>query len=465
MHDARGTELARFRRVLGRRDALALAFGAIIGWSWVLLTGRWVLTGGAGGAMLAFVVGGVAMIFIGLVYAELAAALPRAGGEHVYSLRAFGPRLSFVCTWALLLAYVTVVAFEAVALGTALDYLVPQLRGPELWQVSGEPVYAGWTAIGVAVAVAMIVVNVIGVRPAAVFQASVTAVIIASGIVFATGALAAGDPAHLEPWFGPGATGWLAVLIMVPTIYVGFDVIPQAAEEIALPAREIGIVIVVSVVMAMIFYVAMILGVALAFPREALPGLALPTADAAAAAWNGHWAAVVMLAGGIAGILTSWNAFLVGASRVVWSLAEHGVVPRWLGDVHPRFRTPWKAVIAVGAFACVSPLAGRTILVWLIDAGSFALIIAYALVAASFLRLRRLEPALPRPFRAGAGEAIGWTALALATAIGLVYLPGSPAALVWPWEWGICLAWAALGAAFYAVSARCAPGAQPSSPG
>jgi len=403
--------------------------------------------GGAVGAMLAFAIGGVAMIFIGLVYAELAAALPKAGGEHVYSLRAFGPGIAFLCTWALLLAYVTVVAFEAIALGTALDYLLPQLRGPELWSVAGVGVHAGWTAVGIAVAIAMIAVNVIGVRPAAVLQTIVTGVIVVSGLLFATGTFASGDPANLEPWFGPAATGWLTVLIMVPTIYVGFDVIPQAAEEIALPAREIGIVIVASVVLAMLFYVTMILGVGLMFPREALPGLALPTADAAGAAWGGRWAATIMILGGIAGVLTSWNAFIVGASRVLWSLASHGVAPAWLADLHPRYGTPWKAVIAVGAFACVSPLVGRTILIALINAGSFALIIAYAVVAASFLRLRRAEPSLPRPFRAGEGEWIGWTALALALALGLLYLPGSPAALAWPWEWGICLAWLAIGIA------------------
>ncbi|MGI9309789.1 MAG: amino acid permease, partial [Gammaproteobacteria bacterium] len=109
-----------FIRVLGRRDVITLAFGAIIGWSWVLLTGNWVATAGSLGAITAFIVGGIAMILIGLTYAELASAMPKAGGEHVYSLRALGPGASFICTWALILAYVTVVAFEAVALSAAV---------------------------------------------------------------------------------------------------------------------------------------------------------------------------------------------------------------------------------------------------------------------------------------------------------------------------------------------------------
>jgi amino acid transporter len=93
-----------FIRVLGRRDVLALAFGAIIGWSWVLLTGEWVQTAGSLGAITAFTIGGVAMVFIGLTYAELASAMPEVGGERVYSYRALGAGASFVCTWSLIIA-------------------------------------------------------------------------------------------------------------------------------------------------------------------------------------------------------------------------------------------------------------------------------------------------------------------------------------------------------------------------
>ena len=75
----------------------------MIGWSWVLLTGDWLQTAGTLGTVLAFVVGGTVMVFIGLTYAELAAAMPQAGGEHVYTMRALGRGYSFVCTWALLM--------------------------------------------------------------------------------------------------------------------------------------------------------------------------------------------------------------------------------------------------------------------------------------------------------------------------------------------------------------------------
>ena len=123
----------QFIRVVTRPQVLALAFGAMVGWSWVAVSGVWIEDAGSVGAMLAFLIGGVALFFVGLTYAELASAMPQAGGEHVYSHRALGAGASFVCTWAILLGYVSVVAFEAVALPTVLEYLSPGFSRGYLW--------------------------------------------------------------------------------------------------------------------------------------------------------------------------------------------------------------------------------------------------------------------------------------------------------------------------------------------
>lgn len=85
-------------RVLARKDVLALAFGAMIGWGWIVMTGRWIASAGSLGAITAFVLGGLAIVLVGLTYAELASAMPQVGGEHVYSYRALGHFPSFFCT-------------------------------------------------------------------------------------------------------------------------------------------------------------------------------------------------------------------------------------------------------------------------------------------------------------------------------------------------------------------------------
>jgi APA family basic amino acid/polyamine antiporter len=127
------TSTPRFNKVIARREVITLAFGAMIGWSWVLLTGEWINRAGSLGAAIALLIGGVAVIFISLTYAELVSAMPKAGGEHVYTHRAFGKGYAFVCTWALIMGYITVPVFESVALPTAVEYLFPAVKAGYLW--------------------------------------------------------------------------------------------------------------------------------------------------------------------------------------------------------------------------------------------------------------------------------------------------------------------------------------------
>lgn len=438
-------------RSLRRGDVLSLAFGAMIGWSWVVLTGSWLTGAGALGATLAFAAGGFAMVFIALVYAELAAALPESGGEHVYSMRALGPAGAFVCSWAIVLGYVAVAAFETVALPYAVSALWPGINRGALWTVQGFEVTAGFVATGLAGAAVVVGINIRGVAAASALQKAVTAIILAIGVFFLAGAARSGAASNFTPLFAEGFGGVAAVLIMVPIMFVGFDVIPQAAAEIALPPRAIGRLIVISVGCAVVWYCAIIVGVASVLPPAARAQEGMTTVLACATAWGGEWAGAVMIVGGIAGIVTTWNAFVVGASRLVQALAAAGQLPAWLAQLHPRYGTPHRALLLIGALTCLAPWWGRPVLLWLINAGSLAVIVGYALVTLSFLALRRREPALPRPYRVTHGGLVGALALLLSLALITLYLPGSPAALAGP-EWAICAAWAALGAGLWRKS-------------
>ena len=102
----------------------------------------------------------------------------------------------------------------------------------------------------------------------------------------------------------------------------------------------------------------------------------------------------------------------------------------------------------------VAPFFGRQILVWCINAGGFAVVIAFGIVAAAFLYLRRSEPDLERPYRVRFGRTVGWAALLMSCLLLLVYLPGTPAALVWPYEWGIVIGWSAFGVLMWMLRTR-----------
>jgi len=437
------------QRVLKLRHVLALAFGAMIGWGWVALTGEWLRQAGALGAVSAFVLGGVAVILIGLAYAELAAAMPLVGGEHVYSFRAMGATASFVCTWAILLGYISVVAFEAVALPTVVTSLLPAMNRGLLWRIAGWDVHASWVAIGVAGAVTMTWINVVGVRIAAGIQTAVVIALVLAGLVMLAGAALFGSIDNLARGPGTGISGLTGVLMMVPFMFVGFDVIPQAAEEIDLAPAVIGKALLGSVLVALAWYVLVILGVGMSLTPDQIAVADLATADAATSALGSRWFGVMVLVAGVAGILTSWNALLVGASRALYALAESRMLPAALARLHPVYGTPYRAIMMVGGLSCLAPFFGRPAMVWLANAGGLGIVIAYAMVAASFLILRLREPEMPRPYRVARGRLLGSMALVCALVMCCLYLPGSPAGLSWPYEWIIVMLWSAMGALLY----------------
>ena len=323
-----------FARVLARREVLALSFGAMIGFSWVILTDNWILEAGTGGAVLAFALGGIAILFIGLAYSELAAAMPLVGGEHVYSYRAMGDLGSFICTWAILLGYVSVAAFESVAFPTILESLLGQNRVTYLWTVSGWDVYLSWALVGVAGSIVIAWINVRGVKLTTQVQTAVTTVIIVAGLALFIGAPLNGDPANIQIFFNNGFAGFAGVLVLVPILFVGFDVIPQAAEEIDLPRNTIGRLLMISVILAVLFYIFVILAVGLRLDATALANTDVGTAEAAAVAlitiylpgmpaallWPHEW--IIILAWAVAGSL------MYSRARSIYGPADPGRILR-----------------------------------------------------------------------------------------------------------------------------------------
>lgn len=431
-------------RVLGRWDVLAVAFGAMIGFGWIVLTGDFLNNAGTLGAALAFVAGGTVVAFVAFTYAELVAALPHVGGEHSYVLRAMGSRASFFCSWTLVLGYVSVVAFEAVALPQTLLYIFPDMLVGKLWTVAGYDVYGSWVAVGVIAAIVMTLLNVIGVRPAAVFQTVAVLFLASVGVFLVAGSFIGGSVENMQPLFNGGMTGFIGVLVATPFLFVGFDVIPQSAEEIHLPYKKIGQALIVSVFLAISWYVMIMLTTSSSMHAVDLANSDLAVADGMTAMF-GHpaWGTFLVL-GGVAGILTSWNGFLIGASRLIYALARSGMLPAWFGVLHPKYRTPANAVIFIGALSIVAPFFGRKTLVWLVDAGGLSIVVAWLLVGIAFVLLRKREPDMERPFRTPGGVVTGGIAVVLSAAMAVLFLPGMPAALTPP-EWVIVGLWGVFG--------------------
>lgn len=442
-------EEKNFDRVLGKKDVLALAFGAMIGWGWVILVGGWILKAGTLGAMNAFIIGGIMVIFVGLVYAELTAAMPECGGANVFSRRALGKNASFVCTWALILGYVGVVAFEACALPNVVEYLLPGFLKGYMYSVAGFDIYASWVAVGVVSSIIITAINYFGAKPAAVLQSVLTVAIAAVGIALICGSAFSGNIENTKPLFIDGIGGIMGVAIATPFMYVGFDVIPQAAEEINMPFNKIGKILILSIVMAVSWYALVIFSVSMTMKPWEMETSILVTADAMKFAFGGRQiAAQILIIAGLAGIISSWNAFLMGGSRAIYSLAQAKMLPSFLAKLHPKYKTPTNAILLIGLCSCVAPFFGKVMLTWITNAGSFGIVIAYVLVSISFMVLRKKEPDMPRPYKIKNYKFIGSMAIILASLMLLLYIPGLIKA-----EWIIVGGWTVLGAIFF-ISAK-----------
>lgn len=285
---------SEFNKVLNAWDVLVIAFGAMIGWGWVVSTGGWIEKGGVLGAAIGFVIGGIMIFFVGMTYAELTAAMPQCGGEHVFSYKAMGSTGSFICTWMIILGYVSVACFEACAFPTIITYLWPGFLKGYLYTVAGFDIYASWLIVAIVVAFLIMMINIIGAKTAAILQTVLTCIIGGAGILLIIASVINGTVDNLDEQMFAGSSAGLNVKAIIgvaalsPFYFIGFDVIPQAAEEINVPAKKIGSILILSVVLAVVFYALVIVAVGLVMGPQAIidseQATGLVTADAMAAA-------------------------------------------------------------------------------------------------------------------------------------------------------------------------------------
>lgn len=452
---------SEFNKVLNAWDILVIAFGAMIGWGWVVSTGGWIEKGGVIGAALGFAIGGIMIFFVGLTYAELTAAMPQCGGEHVFSYRAMGATGSFICTWMIVLGYVSVACFEACAFPTIITYLWPGFLKGYMYTVAGFDIYASWLITAIVIAFLIMMINIIGAKTAAILQTVLTCIIGGAGILLIVASVINGTVDNLDGQIFAGTTtgvnikAIIGVAAMSPFYFIGFDVIPQAAEEINVPPKKIGNILILSVVLAVIFYAFVIIAVGFVMnPGDIIASqeaTGLVTADAMAAAFNTKIMAKVIIVGGMCGIVTSWNSFLLGGSRAMYSMAESYMIPKFFAKLHTKHKTPVNALILIGILTMLAPFAGRKMLVWISDAGNFGCCFAYCMVALSFMILRKKEPDMPRPYKVPCYKFFGTMAVIMSGFMVAMYcIPGSGGNLILQ-EWLMVLGWSALGVVFYVV--------------
>ncbi len=416
-------------RALGLWDSTLLVIGLVIGSAVFLVTGgpngvaR--LLPSPGLLILGWIAGGILSFAGALVYAELGAALPRAGGQYVFLREAYGDLTGFLYGWtlftvihtgtlaALAVGYARYFGIFFPALGTDRVLASPSLLGHTL------PISAGQLN-AVAVIVFLSIVNYFGVKEGSLFQGIVTVVKMASfaGFMVLGVAIGRGSWSHFVPLFGAaGGAGAIAadagaapaagaggfglgafILSMVAMLwaYEGWNNITFTAGEIKDPQRNLPLSLILGMTVITLIYVGMNLVYLYAMPLGDMVSTET-IGEAAAARLFGPFGSKLMSLSVLVSVFGCISATVISGPRVFYAMATDGLFFRRIADVHPRYRTPAKAILWQCVWSSALCLSGTYDQLYTFVI--FAAVLFYALAGASVIVLRRRHPEWPRPYR------------------------------------------------------------------
>ncbi|MCH2183633.1 MAG: APC family permease [Mariniblastus sp.] len=423
------------KRAIGRFGFFSLAFGSMIGVGWITGLESLFTQAGPLGTTIAFVAGGLLMIVIGLCYAEAMKVLPVTGGEVAYSYKAHGTGAAFLVGWCLAIGYLSVSVFEAVSIGIVFSYLIPFDLWP-MYEINGTTVYGSHVLLALLFTSAIAWMNYRGVGLATQVQTCLTMLLILFTAAFVMAGFANGHVSHLAPRFGQSElalTGMLTVFVTVPFWFVGFDTIPQAAEErtAGLPPARLGKIMVIAIAGSTLFYVLVFLSVGLATPWLEIISQPLPTAVAFEEAFGSKFWSRLVLIVGLIGLLTSWNGFFLSGCRVLFALGRGHIIHSRFGRTSRRYGTPAAAILFSAILTFAGSFLGKPAILIFLNVGSLCIAVAFLGVACSIHRLRDPEKKISPfqrvlPYIAGAGSLFILAAM---------LVPGSPAMLPSLMEW------------------------------
>jgi len=397
----------RLRRVLGPVSLTALGVGAIIGAGIFVLTGLAAHDKAGPGLILSFVVAGIGCAFAGLCYAEFASMVPVAGSAYTYAYATLGELFAWIIGWDLVLEYA--VASSTVAHGWS-QYLLRLLSIfgvtlPERWTHSPIDVTEAYqffvTGSYCNLAAALIVllvtvVLVIGIRESAGFNSAMVILKLVI-VLFVIGVGAAYvRPQNWHPFLPFGWHGVMQGASYVFFAYIGFDSVSTHAEEARNPQRDVPIGIIASLGLCTVLYISVAAVLTGMVPYTDID-IHAPVAAAFASRGLGVAQFIISL-GAVIGITSVLLVLLLSQARVLLAMARDGLIPReFFAAVHPRFRTPHKATILTGILvAIVSAVFPLRLLAELVNIGT---LMAFVIVCAAVMVMRRTNPQLPRPFR------------------------------------------------------------------
>ena len=393
-----GGKGASLKKELGALDLTMLGIGAIIGTGIFVLTGVAAAEHAGPALVLSFILSGLACVFAALCYAEFASTVPVSGSAYTYSYAAFGELIAWILGWDLILEYG--VAASAVAVGWS-GYFQGLLAGfgielPKAITNAYDPekgTFIDLPAILIVLFITLLLTR--GVRKSARFNAVMVVIKVAVILLFLAVGVWYVKPENWTPFMPYGFSGVATGAATVFFAYIGFDAVSTAAEEVKNPQRNMPIGIIASLLICTLLYIAVSLVLTGIVPYDQL-GVKNPVAFALDYIQQ-DWVAGFISLGSITGITTVLLVMMYGQTRLFYAISRDGLLPKVFSRVSPVRQVPfvntWVTGLLVAFFAGVVPLNK------LAELTNIGTLLAFIVVSAGVLVLRKTQPDLKRAFK------------------------------------------------------------------
>lgn len=476
---ANSGEQVTLKRQLNPMHVWAIAFGCIIGWGSFINPGKKFLpNSGVAGTAIAMVLGALVMVIIAASYAYMVPKYPQAGGEFTFTKNCFGKIPAYICGWFLVAAYLTNVPMNSTAIGMIVDGLdgpADILKWGFHYEIAGFNVYAGEVILAGGILILFGVLNILGVKKAGFVQvvlASLLAICAATlcvaGIVSAkakgvnlepiwgfdkAAASAAGaTTANISEYAHVGTQGKLSAILatfaIAPWAFVGFDTIPQAAEEFKFSYKKVMKILVIAIAFGCFVYVSNNTVAAAAlenWPDRVLSGEWVLLI--AAEELLGTFGKVLIGVGVSCAVLSGIMGFYLASSRLMFAMSRDGYLPKVFGKVDKKHGTPKNAMIFCIIVSLSGPILGREALGWFVDMSAIGASIGYMFTClATLVTMKKFgDGKITLKILAAAGAVFSIIFMVLQ----LIPIPGLSGVRFGTESYILLIVWIVLGALFY----------------
>ncbi len=467
------------KKELSPTHVWAIAFGCIIGWGSFINPGKKFLpNSGVYGTAIAMVLGALVMVIIAFSYAYMVPKYPKAGGEFTFTKNCFGKTAAYICGWFLVAAYLTNVPMNSTAIGLIVDGLdgtADILKFGFHYQIAGFDVWMGEMILAMGILILFGLFNIWGVEKAGFIQTVLAALLAICAFTLCVAGLVSAKATgiNMEPVWGfdkaaamasdatsanigefahRGTGGVLSAILatfaIAPWAFVGFDTIPQAAEEFKFSHKKVMAIMVIAIAFGCFVYVSNNTVAAAAlqnWPDRVMAGEWVLLV--AAEELLGTFGKVLIGVGVSCAVLSGIMGFYLASSRLMYSMSRDGFLPEWFGKLDEKHQTPKNAMIFCIIVSLSGPILGREALGWFVDMSAIGASIGYLFTSAATIVTLNKD-----------GDGSGFTkAMAIAGVIfsvifivlQLVPIPGLSGVHFGKESYIMLIVWIVIGAVFY----------------